>query len=291
MARHDKDIWLVVGGDGLIGRALVARAKGEGRAVLATTRRCKEAGPSRPFLELAQDPASWSLPGPVSVAFLLAAAANQASCCADPAVSRRINVDHTVALAQRLVGQGAFVVFTSTNLVFDGELAGYPTCASPSPTSEYGRQKAEAERQLQALGNSVAVVRLTKVLSADMPLIGGWVENLRNGKPIEAFTDLVCAPMPVGFVVEALMRIGAAGRGGLFHLSGADEVTYADLARSLARRLGAERDLVRPVTSAEAGIKLQAIPKHSSLDAEAVATAFDLPPPRLAEVIEACVRR
>lgn len=290
MARSDSGTWLVVGGDGLIGRALVSRARSDGRAVLATTRRCREAGPSRPFLELAQDPASWTLPGPVSVAFLLAAAANQASCCADPAVSRRVNVDHTVALARRLVGQGAFVVFTSTNLVFDGEQAGYPTCASPSPTSEYGRQKAEAERALLALGPSVAVVRLTKVLSADMPLIGSWVEKLRNGESVTAFTDLICAPMPVGFVAEALARIGAAGRGGLFHLSGADEVTYADLARLLARRLGAERDLVRPVTSAEAGIKLQAIPRHSSLDAGGVAAAFDLPPPRLDAVIEACVR-
>ncbi len=291
MARGDGGTWLVVGGDGMIGRALTARAGRDGRTVLATTRRRKEAGPSRPYLELAQDPASWTLPEPVSVAFLLAAASNQASCCADPAVSRRINVDRTVALARRLAGQGAFVVFTSTNLVFDGEKAGYPTGASPSPTSEYGRQKAEAEQHLLALGPAVAVVRLTKVLSADMPLIGGWIEKLGNGEPIEAFTDLICAPMPAGYVAEALALIGAAGRGGLFHLSGADEVSYADLARSLARRLGADGDLVRPVTSTEAGLRLQAIPKHSSLDAGGVATAFGLPPPRLAEVIEACVRR
>jgi dTDP-4-dehydrorhamnose reductase len=289
MARRDSDACLVVGGDGLIGRALTRRLEGEGRAVLATTRRHGCASRNRPHLELAQDPSAWTPPQPVSVAFLLAAAANQLSCCADPAASRRINVDHTVALARRLVSLGAFVVFTSTNLVFDGEEARYPTCALPHPTSEYGRQKAEAEQALLALGPRVAVVRLTKVLAAEMPLIGRWVEALKAGRAVEAFTDLICAPMPVDFVAEALARIGAHAKGGLFHLSGADEVSYADLARSLARRLGVDSALVRPTTSAAAGVTLQSLPRHSSLDARDVAESFSLPPPRLDAVIESCV--
>jgi dTDP-4-dehydrorhamnose reductase len=287
---HDSDVWLVVGGDGLIGRALVRRLEGEGRAVLATTRRRGCAGPLRPHLELAQDPSAWAPPSPVSVAFLLAAAANQLSCCADPVAARRINVDSTVALARRLVSLGAFVVFTSTNLVFDGEQARYPTCAAPHPTSEYGRQKAEAERALRALGPRVAVVRLTKVLAADQPLIGGWVEALRAGRPVEAFSDLICAPMPVDFVAPALARIGAHRKGGLFHLSGADEVSYADLARSLATRLGADPGLVRPTTSVAAGVRLQSLPRHSSLDAQEAAAALSLQPPALDAVIESCLR-
>ena len=289
MARRDTESWLVVGGDGLIGRALVRRLEGEGRAVLATTRRRGCAGPWRPHLELAQDPSDWTPPEPVSVSFLLAASANQLSCCADPAASRRINVDNTVALARRLASLGAFVVFTSTNLVFDGEEPRYRTCAAPHPTSEYGRQKAEAERELLALGPAIAVVRLTKVLAPEMPLIGRWVEALRAGRPVEAFTDLICAPMPVEFVVEALARIGAQRKGGLFHLSGADEVSYADLARALARRLGADSNLVKSTTSAAAGVALQSLPKHSSLDAEDVAASFALRPPRIDAVIESCL--
>src|SRR5690606_29433404 len=151
MAREDTGSWLVVGGDGMIGRALVRRLADARRPYLSTTRRHGAVGPRRPYLELAQDPSRWSPPEPVSVAFLLAASANQLSCCADPAVSRRINVEHTVALARRLTEAGAFVVFTSTNLIFDGEEARYPTSAAPSPSGEYGRQKAEAERRLLAL--------------------------------------------------------------------------------------------------------------------------------------------
>lgn len=287
---HVAKPWLVVGGDGLIGRALTRHLADEGHGVLATTRRRGAAGPMRPFLELAQDPTEWALPSPVSVAFLLAASTNQLSCCADSGVSHRINVDHTVALARRLVGDGTFVVFTSTNLVFDGEAPRYPICASPSPTSEYGRQKAEAEQALLALGPLVAVVRLTKILSADMPLIGGWIAALRAGRPIDAFSDLICAPMPVGYVTQALARIGAARKGGLFHLSGADEVSYVGLAQALAARLGADRKLVRAMTSAAAGVALSTVPKHSSLDSQAVADAFALPPPSLDTVIESCLR-
>ena len=242
MARSEKP-WLVVGGDGLIGRALVRQLAGEGRAVLASTRRRGVAGPGRPFLELTQDPSDWTPPQPVSVAFLLAAAANQLSCCADPEISRKINVDHTVTLARRLIAQGAFVVFASTNLVFDGEAPRYPTCASPTPTSEYGRQKVEAERRLLALGAGVAVVRLTKVLAADMPLIGAWIEALKAGKPVNAFSDLICAPMPVAYVAQALARIGASGQGGVFHLSGSRR---GELCRPRADAGGEARRRWRP---------------------------------------------
>src|SRR5689334_14843821 len=76
MARRDSEAWLVVGGDGLIGRALTARLAGEGRAVLATTRRRGCAGAGRPRLELSENPMDWTPPSPVSVAFLVAAAAN-----------------------------------------------------------------------------------------------------------------------------------------------------------------------------------------------------------------------
>ena len=289
MARPDTASWLVVGGDSLIGRALVRTVEVQGRAVLATTRRRGCAGPRRPHLELAQDPSDWTPPDRVSVAFLLAAAANQLSCCADPAAARRINVDNTTALARRLIDCGAFVVFTSTNLVFDGEQARYPTCAAPHPTSEYGRQKADAERALLALGSRVAVVRLTKVLSAELPLIANWVAALKAGRAVEAFTDLICAPMPVDFVAEALAGIGAQEKGGLFHLSGADEMSYAEFAAALARRLGADPSLVRPVTSRDAGLRLQAIPKHSSLDASGVVDALGLAPPPIEAVLSSCI--
>ena len=61
------------------------------------------------------------------------------------------------------------------------------------PVSEYGRQKARTEaalRQHMDRGAPVAILRLAKVVSPDMPLIDGWIEALAAGKPIRAFRDM-----------------------------------------------------------------------------------------------------
>src|SRR5690606_26325829 len=114
-------------------------------------------------LDLADDPPRWRLPEDVAVAFLCAAVTALRSCEADPAGTARANVEHTARLASMLVGRGAFVVFLSSNLVFDGSeprrRADAPTC----PATEYGRQKAAAEGALLAMGG-VSIVRLTKVV-------------------------------------------------------------------------------------------------------------------------------
>jgi hypothetical protein len=47
-----------------------------------------------------------------------------------------------------------------TNLVFDGSVPCRNAHDAACPVTEYGRQKAEAEKQLLALGNMAAVVRV-----------------------------------------------------------------------------------------------------------------------------------
>lgn len=275
---------LIVGGDGLIGAALTRHLARSG-PVATTTRRRAETGPDRPFLDLAESPSFWPVP-PGATAWLLAAVTNQAACRADPVAARRINVEHVVALAERIVARGGFVVFASTNLVFDGARPFCPADAGLSPVGTYGRQKAEAEARLIALGPTVAIVRLSKVLTGASPLIAGWIAALKSGRPIAPFSDLICAPIPLGFAAEALVRIGEARRGGIYQLSGARDVSYADLAFTLARRLGVSPSLVQPTTSAAAGIRLDAAPRYASLDASRVAREFGLVSPPAEAVVD-----
>jgi hypothetical protein len=54
-------------------------------------------------------------------------------------------------------------------------------------------------------------------------------------------------------------------RSGTFHLSGARDVTYADIANALSRRWDYPPNLVCPVASKSSGIDLPYAPKHPSL--------------------------
>ncbi|OGS36227.1 MAG: hypothetical protein A2506_10575 [Elusimicrobia bacterium RIFOXYD12_FULL_66_9] len=270
---------LVVGGDGLVGRALTARLTAAGRRVVSTTRRAAAHDPR--FLDLS-DVAAWRPPEGVSLAFLCAAAARLEACRRDPEGSARVNVTGTLAVARALSAAGAFVVGFSSDRVFDGAHPRRRAEESPCPSSEYGRQKAALEEGLTRLTRA-AVIRLTKVLGADDALFAGWAAKLRAGSAVEAFKDATLSPIPAAVVAEAAVRAGGLSAGGLYQLSGADDTAYTEAARALARQLGADPSLVAPIACAERGHA--AFPAFTSLDCSRASDELGFRPQPLEEVL------
>ncbi|MBX9579158.1 MAG: sugar nucleotide-binding protein, partial [Gemmataceae bacterium] len=237
-------------------------------------------------LDLAADPGSWVLPDRVAVAYLCAAVTSVGGCRHDPAGTAAVNVTRTLALADRLRDHGAHVVFLSTNLVFDGSAPHVPEDAVPCPRTEYGRQKAAVEAKLLIAGGAT-VVRFTKVLPPDWPLLVGWADKLLRGEAVAAFTDLRMAPVPLAVAAEALARVGAARPGGVVHVSGDEDVSYAAVARELAARLGVAGELVRETPAAAGGVPPEAAPRHTTLGAGRLAREQGLTPPPVHRTITA----
>lgn len=291
------DRFLVIGCDGLIGRALVKHLEGLPAVVYRTTRRaCAVEGSL--VLDLADfsrypkaidDLERLAQTGPLTV-FLAAAVTGYDQCEDDPAASRRINVMNTCVLAERLIAQGAFVVFLSSNAVFTGKDGATENFIS-DPESEYGRQKADAEARLKVLaryapmGAGVAIVRLAKVLSASQPLIRGWIDALRRGERIEAATDLLISPVSLQYAVRGLVRIGARREAGTFHISGAGSVTYFDFASALARGLAAPEKQVRPIAFRLRTMEVSP-PKVGSLDMAATIARIGIHPQSMEDAIQ-----
>jgi dTDP-4-dehydrorhamnose reductase len=274
---------LVVGGDGVLGAALVDALIAAGRDVVATTRRAPPT-PGRLLLDLAAPLVDWPALPRVACAWLCAAVTSQAACERDPQGSWRVNVEQTVALAERLARDGARVVFLSTSQVFDGSRARRTPADPPSPLTEYGRQKAAAEARLRAaLGSRLVIARLTKVVAPDAPLFRGWLTALRRGETIRAFTDLRCAPLPLAWVAQALVRLGAQPVAGIVHLSGERDVSYHEAACHLARRLGVDPALVQPGSAVEAGLPAGLRPAHTTLERNGWDPGPGLPWPTVAE--------
>lgn len=267
--------WLIVGGDSTIGAALARRA---GRRAIGTSRR--PASDNVLSLDLASDPASWVLPEGIEVAFLCAAVTSIEACRTQPTETRRVNVERTLALARLLAARGVHVVFLSTNQVFDGtqphRLASDPTC----PQTEYGRQKAEAERGILDLGG--AVVRLTKVMAEVPPLFRSWDAALREGRTIESFEDLYFSPIPLDVVSRTLVEVGARRLAGIVQVSGDRDVSYADV----AKRIAADRDLVQPVSVASKGIRPEAAPRFTTLDCSRLTHELGIAIPTVSETID-----
>lgn len=269
---------LIVGGDSFVGGELARRLSAAGWRVWRTSRRTA-AVPDVVRFDLAGTPPE--LPK-VDGAVICAARARLGDCDADPAGSRRINVDGAARIAAALAQRGAYPLFLSTDKVFDGLVPQRRRDDATCPRTEYGRQKADAEKAVRAAGG--AVLRLCKVVSPELPLIAGWLRALREGRPITPFTDMCLAPVPLAHACALIERLLAARADGVFHCTGAEDRSYAALARALAAEVGADPGLIQAVPCDPAAHPPAARPPHSTLEMGLEQARFGLGQPGFDEV-------
>ena len=280
---------LLVGGDSEIGAATHQYLKARGMAVCATTRRRERVSGDRPFLDLAMELGDWEPPPGTHSACIFVAIARLAACAADPAGSAHINVGQTLTLIERLIAHNIHVVLLSTNQVFDGTAPHVQAEAPTCPVSEYGRQKAHVEMVLDrhvSQGAAVGILRLGKVLSPVVPLISDWVEALAAGKPIQAFHDMLLAPIPIDLVTEAIGALMQDRLCGVYQLTGPRDVSYADIGRFIAGHVGVGSKLVTEVSARDAGLPEGATPRHTTLDSSALYERYGLQVPDVWPIIE-----
>ena len=203
----DKSI-LVVGADGVIGQRLLSVFEKQGRHVFGSSRRKIQSENKRFFIDLAENGSQYTLPaGEISAAFLCASITSMEFCQLHPKWTRNINIHNTVNLAKQLLDRGSQIIFLSSNTVFDGKTEFARETDLVNPQTEYGLQKAEAEQKLLSLDKRVSVVRFSKIISPDMPMLNQWIRDLLSGRVIYPFSDKVMAPLSISFVLELLMLI------------------------------------------------------------------------------------
>jgi len=281
--------YLLVGGDSEIASATAAYMQRQGLSVVATTRRTEGLTAGRIFLDLASPLAAWQPPPETRSACIFAAVGHLVDCHRDPAVSALINITRTVELVERLVSRGIYVLFLSTNQVFDGSQAHVPTTTLLSPVSEYGRQKALTETRLKssmAAGDPIGILRLAKIVAPGMALLQQWRKTLAAGQPVYPFRDMFIAPTPVGVTGAAIAALLTKQCSGIWQLSGPEDVSYAEIAAHIGRHLHADPALVQPIAAASAGMPTGSTPRHTTLDSSLLRSAFGVASPEPWTTIE-----
>jgi len=281
--------FLVVGADSLVGGGVVRALERRGHIAYASTRRSGSVDGRRVFLDYDVEPVP-PLPVGVDYVYLIAAATNYERCERDPAAART-NMESIPRLAATLLERGVFVTFISTNSVFGGERA-WPHEDDPhAPGIAYARHKHEGEKAIvaaaQGLGaeSRLNIVRLTKILSRETSPLPAWFDAWARGEAVQPFSDLIFAPLSVRFVGEALATIGEKRVAGNLHLSGADNVSYVDLARELAAATGTPSRLIEPTTATEKGVHILFKPRYSGLGMKRTTRLTGVRPQALQDVV------
>jgi len=163
-----------------------------------------------------------------------------------------VNTEGSENVARAAAAVGARLVHLSTDVVFDGRKGSpYVEDDSPSPVTDYGRAKAEAERRVAAAHPGAVLVRTSLLYGGAAP---SKHELAAHDPEFTFFTNEIRSPVHVIDLAEALLELAQLDVRGPLHLAGPDNVSRAEFAELIRRA---------PVRSAPAP---QSRPLDCSLD-------------------------
>lgn len=238
---------VVVGSTGLLGYALWRTLRCRPGWQVIGTSRAARGGLERLEL-LDQEGSARALAAWQPDAVVIAASEPHVDFCeTDPASTRRVNVDGTLALARSARALGIRTLFTSSDYVFDGSRGGWTEDQAPSPLNEYGRQKLEVEQALAGFGADALVVRISGLFGWEFKprnFVLRARENLAAGRPMTLPSDQVYCPTYVGHLAPAIGDLLERKASGLLHLAGAEALSRDEWGRAVARAFGLDAGLV-----------------------------------------------
>jgi dTDP-4-dehydrorhamnose reductase len=188
-------------------------------------------------------------------------------CERNPRQSQKINVTATQILAELCAESGVpdrsefqdksgcRMIFTSSDMVFDGNRGNYSESDEPNPIQLYGRQKLEAERKIARVLKYHAIARLAlvygKSLNGGRSFSGEIVEKLERGDGVTLFTDQFRTPILVQNAADGLVELAEHAFTGIVHLGGPERISRFEFGAKLVEARGLPKSLIQPRLMAE----------------------------------------
>ena len=258
---------LIIGSTGVIGSQLSTTLQKEGNEVFGASRHIDPNNRNFRAIDLANTAGAIktlsNLPK-MDAVVISAGMTGLRECEKDPNLSRIVNVTSQIEIAKWFVVSGCQkVVFLSSNRVFDGQTDRVKSGAEYSPTTEYGRQKAQAEEQILNLGGATRVIRFTKIISASSKLLVDWIAKIKVNQPIFAFTDVRISRTTKVHACAVIKNVLLGESEPIVQASSIDEISYFEMACMIAEQLGVDKSIVHKQTASEVGERSLL---HSSLE-------------------------
>uniref|UniRef100_A0A0B7AQM9 Methionine adenosyltransferase 2 subunit beta n=1 Tax=Arion vulgaris TaxID=1028688 RepID=A0A0B7AQM9_9EUPU len=177
--------------------------------------------------------------------------------------TKKINVDSTKRLCDLANEIGAYVLFISTDYVFDGTKPPYKPTDKPNPLNKYGISKADGEKVVLEASTGNIVLRV--------PVLYGAVENLEESAVTVLFTKVKdinkpaemnhferryptsCSDLREAIKILVDSRVKSPDLVGIFHWSGTEMMTKYDMALTMADLFGIPSQHITADTSPASG--------------------------------------
>ena len=180
----------------------------------------------------------------------------------------KINSQATEILAKECSKINSFMVYVSTDYVFDGNTGMYEENDTANPLGFYGKSKLLGEKSIQNFSSNWCIARTSTPFGLhptkkSFPI---WViENLQKQKQIDVLTDQFTSPTYVPSLSRMLIEISERHLTGIIHVAGASKISRYEMASLVSDKLGLDGKLLREISINDIKWEAQR-PKDSSLN-------------------------
>lgn len=155
----------------------------------------------------------------------------------------QINVKAASEIITYANANPARLIYTSTDLIFDGEKGNYSEEDKPNPINFYADTKLEVEREITetyASGNFVIArigLQYGFNLNQRLTFFDTLYNGLRNQSPIQLYEDQFRSMMHLHNTAECLLELASSDFQGLIHLAGPERISRYEFGLRLAHSL------------------------------------------------------
>ncbi|TNB49670.1 dTDP-4-dehydrorhamnose reductase [Martelella lutilitoris] len=160
-------------------------------------------------------------------------------------VALAINGEAPGAMARACAELGIPLVHISTDYVFDGTgETPFSTDREPAPLGAYGRTKLAGERAIAEAGPSHAILRTSWVFSAHgSNFVKTMLRLAETRDTLNVVSDQIGGPTSARAIAAACRTIAGQlmaepGKSGIYHFSGAPNVSWSFFARAIFKAAG-----------------------------------------------------
>ena len=178
-----------------------------------------------------------------------------------------VNVIGSINVMKLAAKYSEYVIYISTDYVFDGERGGYSEDDPPNPVNYYGLTKLCGEAVFKSSTIPAAIVRCSSIYGLGpgrMNFAKYIIKELSEGREVKALIDQFTTPTQASLLAEAIAELIEKRLEGVFHIVGERTSRY-DFALKIAEALNLPKNLIK-------GIKIEDMkwyakrPVDSSLD-------------------------
>ena len=195
-----------------------------------------------------------------------------------------VNAEAPGAMARACAARGLPFVHLSTDYVFDGSgTRPWAPEDATAPLGAYGRTKLAGERAVLDSGAHAVILRTSWVFDGTgKNFVTTMLRLSETRDALSVVADQTGGPTPAAAIAEACLTIAQAlvegrGQGGIHHISGAPDVSWAGFARAIFDIAG-RRVTVTDITTDQYPTPAHR-PANSRLDCTSLKTAYGIDRP------------